>query len=153
MKKVREFISHSSEETQDFAKKISSTLQSPLIIGLVGEIGTGKTCFVKGLAQGLGIDANLVTSPTFTIVNNFTGKFDFYHLDIYRLSGYDELEYIGFTDFLYNNSIIVIEWYEKIRSEVYAEMIINFSYVDENTRRIILDQKPKTKNEKRNLWI
>src|SRR3989338_1785618 len=118
MKKVREFISHSSQATQDFGKKISHTIESHMIIGLVGEIGAGKTYFVKGLAEGLGIDAALITSPTFTIVNNFKGKFDFYHLDIYRLSGYHELEYIGFNDLLYERSVVVIEWYEKIQNEV-----------------------------------
>jgi tRNA threonylcarbamoyladenosine biosynthesis protein TsaE len=148
MKKSLEFISHSKTETQDFGKNFGVQLNSSAAIGLVGEIGTGKTEFVRGLASGLGIDTLTISSPTFTLVNEHQGRLNLYHLDIYRLSHYHEVLYLGFNDFLSTDSVVVIEWYDKVEKDIAVDYRIDFFYMDENVRKLFLSQK--TSNEKRN---
>jgi len=113
MKTIQKIITNRAEETRktamDFAKKITRGT----IIGLIGELGTGKTIFTKGIAQGLGIK-DTITSPSFTILNIYhTSNMDLFHFDLYRLSSIEELENIGYEEYFYSNGVTVIEWSEK----------------------------------------
>ena len=95
-----EFISHSEAETEALGEKLARSLpEHGVVIAMYGELGAGKTAFVRGLARGLEVDG-AVTSPTFTIVNELYGKRDLFHFDMYRLGSADELFDIGWEDYL-----------------------------------------------------
>ncbi len=133
-----DFISNSPAETEKLAKKFIKNFPDTVLVGLSGDLGSGKTAFVKGLSKALGIKKN-VTSPTFVIEKIYQGKSrQLIHIDAYRLSTESDLQTIGFYEFIHNpKNIIVIEWPEKVFSKIPERMrIIKFSYVDENKRKI-----------------
>lgn len=110
-------ISHSSGETLEVGRKIGSQLKGGEIIAVCGALGSGKTHLIKGIAAGAGaLDNRRVNSPTFVIVNEYAGRVDIYHVDAYRLNSIEEFEMIGFDDFCYPQSVVVIEWADKIES-------------------------------------
>ncbi|MDQ5983504.1 MAG: tRNA threonylcarbamoyladenosine biosynthesis protein TsaE [Eubacteriales bacterium SKADARSKE-1] len=104
--------SHSPDETEDIAKRFAKKLYGTEIIALYGDLGAGKTCFVRGLCCGLGMDDN-VSSPTFAIINEYNGIFNVYHFDMYRITSEEDLYSTGFFDYI-NDGIIVTEWSENI---------------------------------------
>lgn len=104
-----EFESNSYEETQKFAEKFSKTLKAGDVLCMYGDLGVGKTAFVQGLAKGLGIDEP-ITSPTFTIVNEYSGRLPLYHFDVYRIADSDEMYEIGYEEYVYGDGVSVIEW-------------------------------------------
>lgn len=108
----RVFISRSPEETRRIARELLGGQSRRALLALHGELGAGKTCFVQGLAAALGI-ADAVTSPTFTIVNEYRGRLPLYHIDLYRLSGPDELFALGLDEYLEAEAVIAIEWAER----------------------------------------
>ena len=104
-------ISHSPEETRRIAAAVGELLRSGDLLNLTGELGAGKTLFVKGLAGALGIAEDLVTSPTFSMINEYAGEGGLlYHFDFYRLQDEQELENIGYQDYFYSTGITVVEW-------------------------------------------
>lgn len=104
------YISYTTEETEEFAAKLAKTLSGGEIITLDGDLGAGKTAFVRGLAKGLGI-TDRVSSPTFTIVNEYrNGKIPLFHFDVYRISSSDEMYDIGWDDYISQNAVVVVEW-------------------------------------------
>lgn len=106
-----EIETKSPEETRKIAEFLGSLLVSRTIIGLDGELGAGKTEFVKGLAIGAGVPEKCyITSPTYSIINQYKARLAFYHLDLYRLSEPDELYDTGLEDILSENAIIIVEW-------------------------------------------
>jgi tRNA threonylcarbamoyladenosine biosynthesis protein TsaE len=109
---TREFISASAEETQRIAAQLASELQPGDCILLIGGLGVGKTTFVQGLAEGLGITER-VLSPTFILMRAYHGKLPLYHFDAYRIKNLDELREIGFEDVVRSEGVTVIEWGEK----------------------------------------
>ena len=112
-----EIITTSAEQTIEIGRKIGSQLKGGEIIGISGQLGSGKTHLIKGIAAGAGAgDCKSVNSPTFVIVNEYTGKFDIYHVDAYRLNSIEEFEMIGFDDFCYPRSVVLIEWADKIET-------------------------------------
>ena len=114
-----EYKSLSSNQTEQIASDIAAKLRGGEIITLDGDLGAGKTAFVRGLARGLGIDDRVV-SPTFTIVNEYThGRIPLFHFDVYRLGSADELYDIGWEDYLLRGGIIVVEWAD-IVSEIFS---------------------------------
>ena len=132
-----EKITHSAEETIEFAKEIGSRLKKGDIVAYTGGLGAGKTTFTRGLAMGLGMDDN-VTSPTFSLVNEYHSKdISLYHFDMYRIMGADDLETTGFYDYSTDDSVFAIEWSENISEELPDNaVIINIERIDDNTRRI-----------------
>lgn len=114
-----EYKSLSSNQTEQIAFDMAAKLCGGEIITLDGDLGAGKTAFVRGLARGLGIDDRVV-SPTFTIVNEYThGRIPLFHFDVYRLGSADELYDIGWEDYLSRGGIIVVEWAD-IVSEIFS---------------------------------
>ncbi|HEY8422998.1 MAG TPA: tRNA (adenosine(37)-N6)-threonylcarbamoyltransferase complex ATPase subunit type 1 TsaE [Thermoclostridium sp.] len=132
-------ISESESDTVKLGEKVAKQLKKGDIIALSGDLGTGKTAFVKGLARGLGID-EYVTSPTFTLVQTYNGpEFNLHHFDVYRISDEDELFEIGFEEYLYQGDICVIEWADLIPNLIPPKSIwINFERLaeGEDKRRI-----------------
>ena len=120
-------------DTLLLAQNIESEKFPDMVICLIGELGSGKTVFVKGFAQALGINET-ITSPTFTIVKEYeSGELPLYHMDVYRLE--DNKDNIGLTDYFYKGGITIIEWADMIEDELPEERLdIRFRVVDENTR-------------------
>lgn len=108
MKKIFTF---SPIETIEVGKKLGEILQKKDLVCISGDLGTGKTVFTKGIAKGLEING-YATSPTFTIVNEYEGKIPLYHFDVYRINNKEELQEIGFEEYLYGEGVIIIEWPE-----------------------------------------
>lgn len=146
----KQIITKSSRETKDVAKKmikewLELNANKNLVICLEGNLGGGKTTFVQGLAEGLGIK-EIVNSPTFLIMKKYTAprnktagkKYNLYHFDCYRISSYQEILDLGFEEIISGkNNIIAIEWPGKIKEILPKERIdIKFEFVNEKTRRI-----------------
>ncbi len=134
-------ITCSAQETFIFARSIGERLAKGDILALSGELGSGKTCFTGGLARGLGVSENYqITSPTFTLINEYPAKYKLYHFDVYRLNDYSDMEDLGYEEYFAGCGVVVIEWAEKI-AEIIPEkaFFINFEYVDDNKRRITIN--------------
>lgn len=117
--------SSSPEETKEFAFMLGSLIKSPALILLKGELGTGKTLMVKGIAEGLGYKSE-ITSPTFNIIKEYFADEEIIHMDLYRLNHSEELLEIGFEDYLDRDAVILIEWPEIALSLIPA----NFIYIE-----------------------
>ena len=104
-----EFVVTTVEETYKIGELIGALVNPGDIICLIGDLGTGKTHLTKGIAKGLGIKEH-VTSPTFTIVNEYTGRLTLYHFDVYRVNDPDEIEAIGFDEYIFSDAVSIIEW-------------------------------------------
>lgn len=131
-----EIVTTSSQETEELGTKIGRRLKKGDVISLRGSLGAGKTVIAKGIAKALNISEAIV-SPTFTLVQEYEGTLNLYHLDIYRLSGEDEFESMGGEEFLYPNGVTLIEWSEKIDSMLPDNTIYINIVIDENSFRHI----------------
>ena len=110
-----EYLSHSPEETEHIGEMLGKHLSGGTVLALRGGLGMGKTAFTRGLARGLGYTGR-VTSPTFTIVNEYDGATPLFHFDMYRLDGEDDLFDIGWDDYLARGGVCAVEWSERIDS-------------------------------------
>jgi len=106
-------FSNSPEETEALGARIAAYLHPGSVLAFRGDLGAGKTCMVKGIARGLGVE-DTVTSPTYTIISEYSGRFPLYHIDAYRLSGDEDFENTGALDLLGGDGIALIEWSERI---------------------------------------
>lgn len=131
------FTSRSEDDTRDLAENIESEKFPGMVICLIGELGSGKTAFVKGFAASLGLKDD-ITSPTFNIVKEYEdGEMPLYHMDVYRLEETDET--IGFNDYFKSNGVTIIEWADMIEDKLPEERLeIKFKVIDENTRVLVL---------------
>lgn len=107
------YLSHSVEETEQLGQRLAVSLSPGTVLAYTGTLGMGKTSFTRGLAKGLGCHGR-ITSPTFTIVNEYDGKLPLFHFDMYRLNSSDELFDIGWEDYLSRGGICAVEWSERI---------------------------------------
>lgn len=129
---------YSSEDTIALGVKIAELLKPGNIIALYGELGSGKTTLVRGIARGLGVGKEIeITSPTFVLMNVYPGRIPIYHFDLYRLSGAADLYELGFEDYFYTGGLSVIEWAEKAEILIPPDAIrLNLSTIGDNRRRI-----------------
>lgn len=137
-----EFIVDSVQQTMSLGKKIGELVNSQDIICLVGDLGTGKTHITKGIAEGLGVKDH-ITSPTFTIVNEYEGRLKLYHFDVYRVNDPDEVYAIGFDEYIFSEGVSIIEWanyIEELIPEEYLKITIEkLPHLGENYRKITLE--------------
>lgn len=133
-------ITNSPEETEALGKRLALQLAPGDVLALFGGLGAGKTTFVRGLAKGLNIQAP-VSSPTYTIVNEYEGEMPLFHFDMYRLSGSQELFDIGWEDYLTRGGVIVVEWSEIVQ-EVFDRQAIKISFIPHGQAREITIQAP-----------
>lgn len=137
-----EIISYNTEETMALGQRLAKTLPKQSILCLYGDLGSGKTTFVKGLAEGLGIESRLVNSPTFVLLNVYQGKRPLYHFDFYRLQSTEEIAAIGYDEFLYGEGIAVIEWSERFGPFLPSEHLrLEFIFKNETERLIKIEAK------------
>lgn len=136
----KEVFSRSLEETKALAAEIARLLTGGEVIGLVGELGTGKTCFVKGLAQGLGMAEEEVYSPSFTLIaEHYQGRLPLFHIDLYRLGG-KEIGELGLEEYLYGRGVAVVEWFDYLPTGMVEEYLrVTLLYSADEERRIILE--------------
>ena len=137
---MKQYLSRSVAETQQIARELAAQLHDGDVIAFTGGLGMGKTAFTHGLAQGLGIEAE-VTSPTFALVNEYRGRErTLYHFDMYRVEGFDDLYSTGFFDYLDQGGILAIEWSENIAGALPDGAItVAFERIDDNTRKITVE--------------
>lgn len=115
-------ITKSPEETARIGRMLGLLLRAGDIVCLQGELGAGKTCFAQGVARGMGIEGP-VTSPTFTLVNEYHGDLTLYHLDVYRLNGSGEMDDLGYEEFFYGDGVTLVEWAERVREVLPSERL------------------------------
>ncbi|HIR19265.1 MAG TPA: tRNA (adenosine(37)-N6)-threonylcarbamoyltransferase complex ATPase subunit type 1 TsaE [Candidatus Pelethomonas intestinigallinarum] len=131
-----EYLSHSETETEAAGQALAAKLRPGDVVAYRGDLGAGKTAFTRGLARGLGCHGR-VTSPTFTIVNEYEGPTPLFHFDLYRLGGEEELWDIGWEDYLARNGVCAVEWSE-----------IAPGALPENTVYVTLRRRPGAEEER-----
>lgn len=126
------------EETVRAGELLGSLARPGDFVSLIGDLGAGKTCFSRGVARGVGVDPTIpVTSPTFTLLNIYQGIIPFYHFDLYRLTGGGDLADLGFIDYFEGDGLCVVEWAERLETELPPERLeIVFRHTDESIRQL-----------------
>ena len=135
----KRFISHSHTETEGFGRELGLGVKGDEVIAMFGGLGMGKTAFVRGLAEGLGVPPETVSSPTFAIVHEHSGRVRLYHYDMYRVETWEELDSTGFFEAV-GNGVVAVEWSENIENALPVpryELRIS-SGENENERDIML---------------
>ena len=133
-----EYISNSTQETETLGERLAARLRPGDVIAYTGDLGAGKTAFTRGLARGLGV-AGRVTSPTFTIVNEYEGgRLPLFHFDLYRMDSPEELFDIGWEDYLARNGVCAVEWSENVDEALDGDTIrVDISRGEDDNTRII----------------
>jgi tRNA threonylcarbamoyladenosine biosynthesis protein TsaE len=143
-------ISDSPEKTKAIGKTFARSLEAGKCIGLIGELGAGKTQFVKGLARNLGIDENEVVSPSFGLINEYEGDKKLYHVDLYRLESDLDIETLGLTDYFQSNGICVIEWADRLGDEIaFLDAVIEIEILSDNRRRFVFYENNITASDEK----
>jgi len=139
-----EFLSHSAEETVEIGRKLAEQLAPPALLMLSGDLGTGKTTLTKGIISGLGAAREEdVTSPTFTLVHVFHNHVKVYHVDLYRIEGFRDLETLGLEDAFADPAIVIIEWSERflLRTD-WPRIVVRLEHAEGDARRIRISADP-----------
>jgi len=140
--KQEEFISNAPDETITFGKQMAKELSPGDTICLEGDLGAGKTHFVKGLAAGLGISPGRVQSPTYTLINEYGGRLPLYHFDCYRMESPREALEIGAEEYFYGQGVSVIEWPRRIAELIPPDALwISISSIDKETRKFVIRKR------------
>lgn len=127
-----QFLSHSTQETEAIGEELAQKLRGGDVLAFTGSLGMGKTAFTRGLARGLGCRGR-VTSPTFTIVNEYEGRTPLFHFDMYRLGSSDELFDIGWDDYLARGGVCAVEWSERVYDALPEDTIfVDIARTDEH---------------------
>ncbi len=123
-------VSQSSRQTMNWGRRLGKLVQGGDIIGLVGELGAGKTAFVRGFAEGIQVGKEVwVRSPTFTLINEYSGRLPVYHIDLYRIGKREELDNLNLRDYLYGEGVSLIEWFDYLpAAEVDAYLEIKLEH-------------------------
>ncbi|MBQ2934190.1 MAG: tRNA (adenosine(37)-N6)-threonylcarbamoyltransferase complex ATPase subunit type 1 TsaE [Clostridia bacterium] len=133
------FLSNSPADTRKIAADLAATLSGGEVIAFYGDLGLGKTCFVSGLAEGLGFCGE-VSSPTFAIINEYLGgRLNLYHFDMYRVSGWDDLYSTGYFEYMESGGVLAVEWSENIEAALPENVIrVTIKRTSESERQIII---------------
>jgi len=135
---VFSLVSNSVEETVDLGRELGKRLMPGDFIALIGDLGSGKTHFVQGVAEGDDMPPEVcVTSPSYTLLNEYSGRVPLYHFDLYRLHGDGDIQELGFEEYFYGEGVCLVEWAERLDQELPEENLkIVFSQLDETSRKI-----------------
>ncbi len=131
-------IAHSPQETNTLGVRIGRIAAPGTIIALTGDLGSGKTAFAKGLAQGLDVPVHYyITSPSYTLIHEYPGRHLFFHIDLYRIDNISDLEEIGLYEIIDGKGVVAIEWADKLGNEMpLNHLAIYFEIIDQGSRRI-----------------
>ena len=133
------FTTNSPAETEAVGEKLAKALTPGTVIAYRGDLGAGKTAFTRGLARGLGCD-DMVTSPTYTIVNEYlSGRMPLFHFDMYRLGSAEDLWDIGWEDYLDRGGVCAVEWSENVEEALESFILVNIEKTGEESRRITIE--------------
>lgn len=136
---MTEFISHSEHDTEEVGMKLAEKLPAGSVVAMYGDLGAGKTAFVRGMAKGMGLECR-VSSPTFTIVNEYLGDRELIHFDMYRLSSADELFDIGWEDYISRGAVCAVEWSENVRDAFFGdEVVVRIEKLSDSERKISIE--------------
>ena len=136
---MAEFISHSQLDTEEVGRKLAEKLPGGSVVAMYGDLGAGKTAFVRGMAKGMGLSCR-VSSPTFTIVNEYLGERELIHFDMYRLSSADELFDIGWEDYLIRGAVCAVEWSENVQDAFFGdEVVVRIEKLNDTDRKITIE--------------
>lgn len=137
------YITKSEQETEAAGQAFSKRLPGGTVVAMYGDLGAGKTAFVRGMARGMGLDCR-VSSPTFTIVNEYLGPRELIHFDMYRLSDADELFEIGWEDYLARGAVCAVEWSEKVQDAFFGdEITVRIEKLGDTERKITIEGAPE----------
>src|SRR6266704_3230966 len=138
-------VTRSSRQTKYWGSKLGKLLTGGEIIGLVGELGAGKTCFVRGMAEGLEVGTGAwIRSPTFTLINEYHGRLPVYHIDLYRVGSREELEGLNLREYLYSDGVSVVEWFEHLPADEVNEYLeVKLAYANGNKRQLMFTPRGK----------
>ncbi len=131
-------VSNCVEDTVALGRKLGKRLMPGDFIALIGDLGSGKTHFVKGVAEGDDMQVGVcVTSPSYTLLNEYSGRVPLYHFDLYRLHGDGDIQDLGFDEYFYGDGVCLVEWAERLEQELPKENLkIVFSQLDDTSRKI-----------------
>ena len=134
------FTTNSATETAGLGETLGRSIVAPVVIALIGGLGSGKTVFVQGLARGLSVpEAYYVTSPSYTLINAYPGRLSLYHADLYRLAGATDLEDLELYDLAGGEGVVAIEWAERMDPrELGDHLLVRFSSTGDSTRVVSL---------------
>ena len=137
----REIETHSSEETIARGREIGAGLKQPVLVLLSGDLGAGKTTLAKGIAAGAGAaKEDDVTSPTFTLVHKYDGRTRVYHVDLYRVGDFHDLETLGLEDIFSEKAIVIVEWPDRLKLRTNWPVVrIGLEHVSEDVRKIVVE--------------
>ncbi len=134
-----QYFTNSAEETERLGQRLGETLRGGEVVAYLGELGAGKTAFTRGLARGLGISM-CVTSPTYTIVNEYTGgRLPLFHFDMYRLGSEEELFDIGWEDYLARGGVCAVEWSENVSGAMEDAITVRIEKTSDEGRKITIE--------------
>jgi len=145
----RKIISTSVDQTRRVGQILGQCLRTGLLLAFSGDLGTGKTAFVQGIAIGLAVSEKYyITSPTYTLINEYPGRVPLFHVDLYRLEDPDDFENIGLYDILNGRNVVAVEWAEKLPVEYFTDCLdLHFSFMDGDRRSItILARGPEAEH-------
>lgn len=138
-KNAYQLIASSARQTQAMGQLIGQALEIGTTIKLLGDLGAGKTCFVQGLAKGLSVpDTLAVTSPTYTLINEYPGRLSLFHVDLYRIQSSEDAEAIGLFDIFTPNHVVAIEWADRLTDMNYPpeHLTIDLKMIENDSRHI-----------------
>ena len=135
-----QITTRSVDETQKLGKIIGAAVTAGTVLALTGDLGSGKTAFVQGLARGLEVpDDYYITSPSYTLINEYPGRFSLFHVDLYRITDSVDIEDIGLYEIPDDNGVVAVEWADRIEQTLLLDSItIHFQITDDVTRKICI---------------
>jgi tRNA threonylcarbamoyladenosine biosynthesis protein TsaE len=133
-----QITTRSVDETRKLGETIGAVVTAGTVLALYGDLGSGKTSFVQGLGRGLGVpDDYYITSPSYTLINEYPGRFPLFHIDLYRIANPVDLENIGLYEILEEDGVVAIEWAERMRKDLPPNYVkLQFEIIDDKTRKI-----------------
>ena len=133
---ISRVVTHTESETERFGEKFGRTLEPGDVAAITGELGSGKTCLIRGICRGLGVKER-VSSPTFILVHEYRGRVPVYHTDMYRIRKIEDLKELGISDITSGDGVVLIEWADRVPGIVPENAVsIHMSIIDENTRKL-----------------
>lgn len=137
---ILQLTTNSPEETRQLGEKIGQRIQAGTVIALFGDLGSGKTVFIQGLARGLGVPADYcVTSPSYTLINEYPARHTLFHVDLYRLNHPIDFEEVGLFEIMHNSGVVAVEWADRLQKDFLGEHVsVKLETEDVESRNIYI---------------